>query len=134
MSKHHAEQEKNNSKAKIEETIAEDSQVPEGGEGAPGAEAAPEVQAESARADQTEAAGGAEAGEADVAGAAEEPKTPEERVAELEEQLAEAKGDFLRKAAEFENFRKRMNQEKQSAIEFANQSPAPRHHPGNRRF
>ena len=29
---------------------------------------------------------------------------------------------MLRKAADFENFRKRMNQEKQSAIEFANQS------------
>ena len=46
----------------------------------------------------------------------------EERIAELEEQLAESKDQLLRKAAEFENFRKRLNQEKQSAIEFANQS------------
>jgi molecular chaperone GrpE len=48
--------------------------------------------------------------------------TPEEKIAELEEQLAESKDQFLRKAAEFENFRKRMTQEKQSAIEYANQS------------
>jgi molecular chaperone GrpE len=48
--------------------------------------------------------------------------TPEEKIAELEEQLAESRDQFLRKAAEFENFRKRMTQEKQSAIEYANQS------------
>jgi molecular chaperone GrpE len=45
-----------------------------------------------------------------------------EQVASLEAQLAEAKDQFLRKAADFENFRKRMNQEKQNAIDFANQS------------
>ncbi len=46
----------------------------------------------------------------------------EEKIAELETKLAEANDQFLRKAADFENFRKRMNQEKQSAIEYANQS------------
>ncbi|GHV46843.1 hypothetical protein AGMMS49546_35590 [Spirochaetia bacterium] len=45
-----------------------------------------------------------------------------EQVASLEAQLADAKDQFLRKAADFENFRKRMNQEKQNAIDFANQS------------
>jgi molecular chaperone GrpE len=40
----------------------------------------------------------------------------------LETALAETKDQLLRKAADFENFRKRMNQEKQSAIEYANQS------------
>ena len=50
------------------------------------------------------------------------PPTPEEKIAELEVKLAETHDQFLRKAADFENFRKRMNQEKQSAIEFANQS------------
>jgi len=44
------------------------------------------------------------------------------KMAELEAQLAETRDQLLRKAADFENFRKRMNQEKQSAIEFANQS------------
>jgi len=48
--------------------------------------------------------------------------TPEEKIAELETQLAETRDQLLRKAADFENFRKRMNQEKQSAIEYANQS------------
>jgi len=44
------------------------------------------------------------------------------RIAELEAQLAESRDQLLRKAADFENFRKRMNQEKQNAIDFANQS------------
>ncbi|GHV94306.1 hypothetical protein AGMMS50293_06260 [Spirochaetia bacterium] len=48
--------------------------------------------------------------------------TPEEKIAELEAQLAETRDQLLRKAADFENFRKRMNQEKQNAIDFANQS------------
>jgi molecular chaperone GrpE len=49
-------------------------------------------------------------------------QSPEEQFACLEAKLAEANDQYLRKAAEFENFRKRMNQEKQSAIDFANQS------------
>jgi molecular chaperone GrpE len=44
------------------------------------------------------------------------------KIAELEAQLAESRDQLLRKAADFENFRKRMNQEKQNAIEFANQT------------
>jgi molecular chaperone GrpE len=51
-----------------------------------------------------------------------EPSTPEDKIAELEAQLAETRDQLLRKAADFENFRKRMNQEKQSAIDYANQS------------
>ena len=54
--------------------------------------------------------------------AAAKPLTPEEKIAELEAQLAETRDQLLRKAADFENFRKRINQEKQSAIEYANQS------------
>jgi len=50
------------------------------------------------------------------------PLTDGQKIAELEAQLAENRDLLLRKAAEFENFRKRMNQEKQSAIEFANQN------------
>jgi molecular chaperone GrpE len=48
--------------------------------------------------------------------------SPEERIANLEEKLREAEDLYLRKAADFENFRKRMNREKQDAIEFANQT------------
>jgi len=51
-----------------------------------------------------------------------EPPAPEDKIAELEAQLAETRDQLLRKAADFENFRKRMNQEKQNAIEYANQS------------
>ncbi|GHV73502.1 protein GrpE [Spirochaetia bacterium] len=48
--------------------------------------------------------------------------SPEEKIADLEDKLREANDQYLRKAADFENFRKRMNQEKQNAIDFANQS------------
>jgi len=44
------------------------------------------------------------------------------KLAEAEAQLADAREQLLRKAADFDNFRKRMNQEKQRAIEFANES------------
>ena len=47
---------------------------------------------------------------------------PEDKIAGLEAELAETRDQLLRKAADFENFRKRMNQEKQLAIEYANQS------------
>jgi molecular chaperone GrpE len=67
---------------------------------------------------------GPEKAETESAGAGDQvqAQTPEERIACLEAKLAEANDQYLRKAAEFENFRKRMNQEKQSAIDFANQS------------
>ena len=60
--------------------------------------------------------------EAETAAADAAPQTLQEKVAELEAQLAEIRDQLLRKAADFENFRKRMNQEKQGAIEYANQS------------
>jgi molecular chaperone GrpE len=59
---------------------------------------------------------GGPAGEAETRAAG-----PEDRIADLEARLAEAKDQFLRKAADFENFRKRMNREKQDAVDFANQ-------------
>jgi molecular chaperone GrpE len=59
--------------------------------------------------------------EGEAAAAAEKPGS-EETVAALEIQLADTRDQLLRKAADFENFRKRMNQEKQNAIDFANQS------------
>ena len=53
---------------------------------------------------------------------AEKEKTPDEIITELAVKFAEANDNYLRKAADFENFRKRMNREKQEAIEYANQS------------
>ena len=57
--------------------------------------------------------------EAEQSGAAE---TWEQKYAELEIKLAEANDQYLRKAADFENFRKRMNREKQELSDFANQN------------
>jgi molecular chaperone GrpE len=48
--------------------------------------------------------------------------TPEEQVAALEVQLADTKDQLLRKAADFDNYRKRMIREKQDAIDYANAS------------
>ncbi|GHT84642.1 protein GrpE [Spirochaetia bacterium] len=62
------------------------------------------------------------AAEDPAAVSAEAPLSPEEQIDDLENKLREANDQYLRKAADFENFRKRMNQEKQSAIDFANQS------------
>ncbi|MDR0909587.1 MAG: nucleotide exchange factor GrpE [Spirochaetaceae bacterium] len=42
-------------------------------------------------------------------------------ITELEAQVADLKDQYLRKAAEFENFRKRLLKDKQDAIDFANQ-------------
>jgi molecular chaperone GrpE len=59
--------------------------------------------------------------------AAEEAGTPpeapvEKRIQEMEAQLAEAQDLYLRKTADFENFRKRMIREKQETSDYANQS------------
>ena len=46
----------------------------------------------------------------------------EQKYAELEVKFAELNDQYLRKAADFENFRKRMSREKQEIVEFSNQS------------
>lgn len=50
----------------------------------------------------------------------EKEKTPEERIAELEKENAELKDQYLRKVADFDNYRKRMIREKQDAFDYAN--------------
>ena len=47
-------------------------------------------------------------------------KTPEERIAELEKENADLKEQLLRRAADFDNYRKRMIQEKQDAYDYGN--------------
>lgn len=47
-------------------------------------------------------------------------QTLEAKIAELEKANAELKEQFLRKAADFENFRKRSIQERQDAFDYAN--------------
>jgi molecular chaperone GrpE len=67
-------------------------------------------------------AGQASAGPSSTGAENSPPPTQEEQIAELAEKLAELNDQYLRKAADFENYRKRMNMEKQSAIDFANQA------------
>ena len=50
------------------------------------------------------------------------PKTAEERIAELEAQIAQMKSEALYKAAENDNWRKRMLQQKEDAVAYANES------------
>lgn len=47
-------------------------------------------------------------------------KSPEERIAELEKENADLKDQLLRRAADFDNYRKRMMQEKQDAFDYGN--------------
>jgi len=56
------------------------------------------------------------------AGPAGQEQLTAEQVRELQTKLAEMNDQYLRKAADFENFRKRMNREKQELTEFANQN------------
>jgi len=67
---------------------------------------------------QAESADAGTAAEVPAAGAADR----EQKTAELEIKLAELNDQYLRKAADFENFRKRVNREKQELAEFANQN------------
>lgn len=48
-------------------------------------------------------------------------KTPEERIVELEEETAKWKDSYIRKIAEFENIKKRMEKEKEEFLRFANE-------------
>ena len=82
------------------------------------------VGGDSAAAEEEKCVNAAESAQEPCQEGAEQPvePTPGEIIAELEIKLAEITDQLLRKAADFENFRKRMNQEKQNAIEFANQN------------
>ena len=63
-----------------------------------------------------------DAGAAPEAEKSEEKKeqTPEERIAALEKENADLKDQLLRRAADFDNYRKRMMKEKQDTYDYAN--------------
>jgi len=46
--------------------------------------------------------------------------SPEDRIAELESEVADLKDQLLRRAADFDNYRKRMLKEKQETFDYAN--------------
>ena len=64
----------------------------------------------------------ADTGDKPADAAAEEKKeqTPEERIAALEKENADLKDQLLRRAADFDNYRKRMMKEKQDTYDYAN--------------
>ena len=82
-------------------------------------EQAAETKAEEGEAKASEKPEGAE-GEAKESAEAPKEKTPEERIAELEKENADLKDQLLRRAADFDNYRKRMMQEKQDAFDYGN--------------
>lgn len=85
----------------------------------------PETQTESQTESQTQTEEKAECQEnstEQTEAPAEEPKelTPEEKIAELEKENADLKDQLLRRAADFDNYRKRMIKEKQDTFDYAN--------------
>ena len=79
-------------------------------------EAATEYQAE-----KSEASGTAPTKESDSAADGVKKETPDaERIAALEAKCRDLQDQYLRKAADFDNYRKRMIREKQEAIDYAN--------------
>ncbi|MGH7977290.1 MAG: nucleotide exchange factor GrpE [Limisphaerales bacterium] len=50
------------------------------------------------------------------------PPAPEQKIADLEEQIAKARDNWIHTAADFENFKKRAAREKIEAMQFANAS------------
>ena len=80
-----------------------------------------EAENQTAEAEKTEAADG-EAKAETAEEKAEEKKelTPEEKIEQLEKENAELKDQLLRRAADFDNYRKRMMKEKQETFDYAN--------------
>jgi molecular chaperone GrpE len=83
-----------------------------------------QVGADAADAGEAQQAGGAAdataSGVADADDGAEEIAELKARIQELEHENSELKDQYLRKQADFENFRKRMTREKADAISYAN--------------
>lgn len=57
----------------------------------------------------------------DASGAPDTGKGLEERIAQLESENSELKNQYLRKQADFENYRRRMTRDKEEAVSYANQ-------------
>ena len=97
--------------SKEKETVNENKQT--------SSEQTAETQTDSAEAKSSEGAENADSKKESEADKAKE-KTPEERIAELEKENADLKDQLLRRAADFDNYRKRMMQEKQDAFDYGN--------------
>lgn len=116
MSKHNAQ---NAAKEAAAQAAAAEQEAENASNGAAGAGSGTAAGADSkAASSPTEGV----AGTADLAAKDAEIEAYRKKIAELEGELSGIKEQYLRKAAEFENSRKRMAREKQDAIDFANQS------------
>lgn len=71
-------------------------------------------------ADETQAENPAGGGTEQTDGSVAEAETDEAKIAALEKENAELKDQLLRRAADFDNYRKRMLQEKQDAFDYGN--------------
>ncbi|MBR1536713.1 MAG: nucleotide exchange factor GrpE [Treponema sp.] len=79
------------------------------------------VEASESTADSSEATEGeTESAKSEDSSAEPAEKSPEERITELEKENADLKDQLLRRAADFDNYRKRMMQEKQDAYDYGN--------------
>lgn len=70
--------------------------------------------------DQTAEAQETSEAEESAAETAEQEQTPEQQIEALQKENAELKDQYLRKVADFDNYRKRMLREKQEAFDYAN--------------
>lgn len=91
--------------------------MPNDGEARDGA-AMPEEQA--SQQDSPEANSDAEQDEVGAPSESEEQFTPEDTIEQLERELADLKNQLLRKSADFDNYRKRMQREKEEFAAYAN--------------
>ena len=80
-----------------------------------------EAENQTAEAEKTEAAEGeAKAETAEEKSEEKKELTPEEKIEQLEKENADLKDQLLRRAADFDNYRKRMIKEKQETFDYAN--------------
>ena len=82
----------------------------------------PETETEQVNADTSAEAKTDASGSEKESGSQEKTITPEEKIASLEKEIADLKTQALYKAAETENWRKRMMQQKVDAVAYANAS------------
>jgi len=81
-----------------------------------------DVHMENAReADVTDGDQEASSATGDASGATDTGKELEDKIAQLESENSELKNQYLRKQADFENYRRRMTRDKEEAVSFANQ-------------
>lgn len=104
------EKEEEKERQETQESVADSNETQQNAESAENA---------SAEADSAQESDSAQP-EGDAPAEEEKEQTPEEKIAALEKENAELKDQLLRRAADFDNYRKRTIKEKQDAYDYAN--------------